>query len=119
MGGVGWCDFWILVFDIPFVFDDHEYSSAHGRVVYETFKIRESQDKSKINKIRWIARKSVKRYMAKLWREWEKEIVSQYPTITVSEKIAEELRRYNGNDKIVVVPNVPLKNEIPNLDTPP
>ena len=96
-------------FDIPFVFDDHEYSSMHSKVVYETFKIRESQDKSKLNKIRWIAKKSVKKYMSKLWIEWEREIVSKYPTITVSEKIAEELRKYNSSNNIVVVPNVPMK----------
>ena len=83
--------------DIPFVFDDHEYSSMHGKVIYESFRIRESLDKSKKNKIRWIARKSLKRYMSKLWTEWEKEIVSKYPTITVSEKIAEEFRKYNSN----------------------
>ena len=47
--------------------------------------------------------------MSKLWREWEKEIVSKHPTITVSEKIAEELRKYNSNNKIVVVPNVPIE----------
>jgi glycosyltransferase involved in cell wall biosynthesis len=48
--------------------------------------------------------------------QWESEIVSRHPTITVSEKIAEELRRYNSSNKIVVVPNVPLKNEVSNLD---
>ena len=55
--------------DIPFVFDDHEYSSMHGKVIYESFMIRESLDKSKKNKIRWMARKSLKRYMSKLWME--------------------------------------------------
>ena len=105
--------------NIPFVFDDHEYSSNHSKVVYELFKIRESQDKSKFKKIRWLARKSIKIYMSKLWTEWEREIVSRHPTITVSEKIAEELRKYNSNNKVVVVPNVPLRDEIPNLDNPP
>ncbi len=105
-------------FDVPFVFDDHEFSSNHSKVVYELFKLRESQDKSKLNKIRWFARKSIKRYMSKLWSEWEREIVSRYPTITVSDKIAEELRKYNNSNKIVVVPNVPLKNEIQDLDNP-
>ncbi len=105
-------------FDIPFVFDDHEYSSNHSKVVYETFKIRESQDKFKLNRIRWMARKSVKKYMSKLWMEWEREIVSKHPTITVSDGIADELRKYNSANKIVVVPNVPMKNEIPQLDKP-
>jgi glycosyltransferase involved in cell wall biosynthesis len=104
--------------DIPFVFDDHEYSSMHGKVIYESFKIRQSLDKSKKNKIRWIARKSLKRYMSNLWTEWEKEIVSKYPTITVSEKIAEELKKYSNGNKIFIVPNVPMKNEISNLASP-
>ena len=106
-------------FDIPFVFDDHEYCSNHGKVVYEWFKIRESQDQSKLDKIRWFARKSVKKYMSKLWMKWEQDIVYKYPTITISEKMAEELRRYyHKNNNIVVVPNVPLKEEL-NLNKPP
>ena len=32
--------------------------------------------------------------MSKLWRKWEQDIVSKHPTITISEKIAEELRKY-------------------------
>ena len=105
-------------FEIPLVFDDHEYSSMHGKVIYEFFKIRESLDNSKKNKIRWIARKSLKRYMSKLWIEWEKEIVSKFPTITVSDRIADELKKYNSTNKIFVVPNVPMKNEILDLDNP-
>ena len=54
----------------------------------------------------------MKKYMCKLWMEWEKEIVSRHPTITVSDKIADGLRKYNSSNKIVVVPNVPMKNEI-------
>lgn len=65
-----------------------------------------------------MARKSVKKYMSKLWMEWEREIVSKHPTITVSDGIAAELRKYNSANKIVVVPNVPMKNEIPHLDNP-
>ena len=106
-------------FDIPFVFDDHEYSSMHGKVIYEFFKVRESLDKSKKNKIRWIARKSLKRYMSKLWIKWEREIVSRYPTITVSERIADELKnKYNSTNKIFIVPNVPMKKEISDLNNP-
>jgi glycosyltransferase involved in cell wall biosynthesis len=105
-------------FDIPFVFDDHEYSSMYGKIVHETFKIIELQAMSISNKIRWFIRKNIKSYMSRLWTNWEREIVSNYPTITVSERIAEELRKYNGNNKIVVVPNVPLKDEIYHLIDP-
>ena len=56
-------------FEIPSVFDVHEFSSNHSKVVDEMFRIRESQDKSKINKIKWFARMSIKKYMSKLWSE--------------------------------------------------
>jgi glycosyltransferase involved in cell wall biosynthesis len=105
-------------FDIPFVYDDHEYSSMYGRIVHETFEILESQAKSTSNKIRWFIKKNIKAYMSNLWTEWEKEIVSKYPTITVSDKSAEGLRKYNSNNKIVVVPNFPMKNEVHHLTAP-
>ena len=105
-------------FDIPFVFDDHEYSSMYGKIVHETFKTLESQATSTSNKIRWCIRKNIKAYMSNLWTKWEKEIVSQYPIITVSDKIAEEFRKYSSNNKIVVVPNVPMKNEVRHLIDP-
>jgi hypothetical protein len=40
--------------------------------------MRESQDKFKLKRIRWMARKLVKKYMSKLWMEWEREIVSKH-----------------------------------------
>ena len=54
-------------FDIPFVFDDHEYSSMYGKIVHETFKTLESQATSTSNKIRWCIRKNIKAYMSNLW----------------------------------------------------
>lgn len=36
----------------------------------------------------------------------------------VSDGIAEEFRKYNSANIIVVVPNVSIKNEIPQLDNP-
>lgn len=105
-------------FDIPFVYDDHEYSSMYGRIVHETFELLESQAKTTSNKIKWFIRKNIKAYMSNLWTQWEKEIVSKYPTITVSDKSAEGLRKYNSNNKIVVVPNLPMKNEVRDLVGP-
>lgn len=105
-------------FDIPFVYDDHEYASMYGRIVHETFEILESQANSASNKIKWFIRKNIKAYMSNLWTNWEKEIVSKYPTITVSDKIAEGLKKYNSDSKIVVVPNFPMKNEVEHLTAP-
>jgi hypothetical protein len=47
------------------------------------------------------------------WTKWERELVSSVPTITVSEQIAEDLKKFrNGSTKaIFVVPNFPLETE--------
>jgi glycosyltransferase involved in cell wall biosynthesis len=48
------------------------------------------------------------------WTKWEKELVNSVPTITVSEQIAQELRKLSkGRTKeIIVVPNFPLQEEL-------
>ena len=105
-------------FDIPFVFDDHEYSSKHGQLVYEASKIVESQNISTSKKLRWFGQKYVKGHLSNLWTKWEKEIVSKYPTITVSDRIAEEFKNNYNNNNVLVVPNVPLTDELPYLTNP-
>jgi glycosyltransferase involved in cell wall biosynthesis len=105
-------------FDIPLVFDDHEYSSMHGKLVYEALKILESQNISPSKKLRWFTQKYVKKHLSKLWIEWEKEIVSQYPTITVSDRIAEEFKNNYNNHKVFVIPNVPLIEELTHSTNP-
>ena len=58
------------------------------------------------------------RHLSNLWTEWEKEVVSKYPTITVSEIITEELNNNYNNNNVFVVPNVPLTNELSHLNNP-
>lgn len=48
-----------------------------------------------------------------MWTKWESEVVSCYPTITVSSKIAEEMK--TNAEKIFVVPNFPLRAEAGSL----
>ena len=48
-------------------------------------------------KLRRIKRRYVNQRVTKLWTEWERDVVTSCPTITVSERIADELR-LSGTD---------------------
>ena len=67
---------------------------------------------------RKLARNLLNQYAIHLWTNWEKGIVSSNPTITVSDKIAEELKAIGDTDKVFVVPNYPMKFEVENSQTP-
>jgi glycosyltransferase involved in cell wall biosynthesis len=68
---------------------------------------------------RKIARRLLYNRAKKMWTKWEEEIVSQHPTITVSNSIADEIRRIgNNNNKVFVVPNYPLVKEVGDLKDP-
>jgi hypothetical protein len=86
---------------IPFVFDSHELwgPKASLKVVK---KGRESL---------WLKRLVSTEYGLRLWEKWQKQIVKDVPTITVSRTIADELRE-EGGEKIFWVPNFPLAKEI-------
>ena len=105
-------------FDIPFVFDDHEYSSMYGKLVAEASKRLESQNILTLKKFNYFVKKYVKRHLSNLWIEWEKDIVSENPTITVSEIIAEELKNKYNNNNVFVVPNLPMTDELSHLINP-
>ena len=114
----------ISEFDIPFVYDDHEYWSKSSEVLREI----EEQNSNNINqenssyirsKLERIKRKYINSRVIKLWTSWERELVTSYPTITVSEQIAHELRLIvNNQGRIFVVPNFPLYSEVKNLKGP-
>ena len=53
-----------------------------------------------------------------MWTKWEKELVSLYPTITVSNRIADDFKKIGGSKKILVIPNFPLFSEISWLSKP-
>jgi glycosyltransferase involved in cell wall biosynthesis len=54
----------------------------------------------------------------RLGLKWEKELVSTVPTITVSDKIAEELMELGNTVKVFVTPNYPLKEETKDIQQP-
>jgi Glycosyltransferase Family 4 len=103
----------ISEFEIPFVYDDHEYWSLHVRLLEEMAEL----DKSKgvenfLDLPRRIRRRFINKYAVHLWTKWENEMISSRPTITVSSKIAEEMKiKAPSSEKILVVPNYPLRTE--------
>ncbi|MGB8936232.1 MAG: glycosyltransferase [Candidatus Nitrosopolaris sp.] len=105
-------------FDIPFVYDDHEYWPIQARLLKEIGDL-SSLDKSFFHSPRRIRRKFINNYAIKLWTKWESEVVSSRPTITVSSKIAEEMKMTVGNTgKIFVLPNYPLRAEASSFRKP-
>ena len=100
---------------LPVVFDDHEYFGMLSLVNAENMKFHNStQSGSGLGrtihgiKLSFISRQSISN-----WTKWERELVSSVPTITVSEQIANDLKKVrDGRTKdIFVVPNFPLEAE--------
>jgi len=108
----------ISEFHIPFVYDDHEYWPIQARLLKEIDDL-PSSDKSFYQLLRGIRRKFINNYALQLWTKWESEVVTSQPTITVSNRIAEEMKRIIGKTgKIFVVPNYPLRAESDNFRKP-
>jgi len=83
-----------IEYDIPVVYDDHEYWSMEMR-----YRIRGLKDLSC-----WL-----------IWRTWERMVVKRArAVVTVSEEIANEHRKLNRNT--FTVPNLPILSEVKNLE---
>ena len=114
----------MLEFDIPFVYDDHEFWSRHSQLLLEMDKLNEIKgEKVSLNETirgvqRRVKRKIINRHVNHLWAKWERELVSSIPTITVSNEIANKLRVIGNSNKIFVVHNFPMKFEVGGLGNP-
>lgn len=116
----------ISEFGLPFIYDDHEYWSQYPKIISEMADTFCWKDKSPENILRIVAiglpvrlrRIIINRYTLHLWTSWEKEVVSSTPTITVSDKIAEELKVSGNTNRVFVVPNFPTKSETDNIEKP-
>ncbi|MDR4513035.1 MAG: glycosyltransferase [Nitrososphaeraceae archaeon] len=103
-------------FDYPIVYDGHEYWSAYVKNQREIIpKIDAIATNTNIlsfprNIIRNGFKKILRSRSEYLWMKWERDLVSKYPSITVSNNIANELKKYGK--KVVVIPNFPSKEEI-------
>ncbi len=112
----------ISEFNIPFVYDDHEYWSSHAKLLNEIISNKLSSDSKTLlhlkDRILRVRRSLINAHIVRLWSKWEKEIVSLCPTITVSDPIANELRKINHGKKVFVVPNFPYRSEVGKLKKP-
>jgi len=105
-------------FDIPFVFDNHEFWKIFSKVRLEK-DIRSSNNiKYQRNPIRKILRNMLLNYSANLWVKWEADIIRKHPTITVSDTIADELKKIGNTNNVFVVPNFPMQFEIKDIQIP-
>jgi glycosyltransferase involved in cell wall biosynthesis len=114
-------------FEIPFVYDDHEFWSRLSMLLREMVLMRgtienESHKSASLKnmgiQLMRIRRIVINNYAIKLWTNWEKEIVSSHPTITVSEQIAEQLRTIYHAKEVFVVPNFPMYSEVKDFEKP-
>ena len=116
----------ISEFGLPFIYDDHEYWSQYPKIISEMAYTLSWKDKSPENILRTIAiglpvrirRIIINRYTLHLWTNWEKEVLSSAPTITVSDKIAQELKVSGNTNRVFVVPNFPMKSETEDIEKP-
>ena len=86
----------ISEFNIPFVYDDHEYWPSYVRKQIESYNAELAKSNTNNYNIRSLIRRPLLGFLNRrfLWLglKWEEHLVSSTPTITVSETIAAELR---------------------------
>jgi glycosyltransferase involved in cell wall biosynthesis len=104
----------ISEFDMPFVYEDPEYCSLYVRRQIESYnsnKYNTNNINTPRKMIRHLAMGFLNSNFLRLVLKWEKELVSSVPTITVSDKIAEELMELGNTNRVFVTPNYPLSEE--------
>ncbi|MGI0023029.1 MAG: glycosyltransferase [Nitrososphaeraceae archaeon] len=117
----------ISEFGLPFVYDDHENWSKQSRILIEKRKrLWENLPKDTFRQLVSANLRRTKSflldsYLVRRWNNWENHLLeSNNPIITVSDKIAEELRVIaNSTDRIFVVPNFPAGWEVKDFEPPP
>ena len=111
----------ISEFKVPFVYDNHEYWTVYVKRQAESMKLahfQSSQNKTFKERIRSYVRNLLMQYAIYLWTKWEQELVASNITITVSDRIAKELRTISGNSQVLVVPNFPSLSEVKDFEKP-
>lgn len=108
-------------FDIPFIYDDHEYWPLYVKRQIEYYNYSKKNKITNDNVLKIFRNVVISFLNSNFLRQglkWEKELVSSYPTITVSDKIAEELMELGDTNKVFVTPNYPLEDEIKDIPPP-
>jgi glycosyl transferase family 4 len=98
-----------LELGLPFVYDDHEYWSKHASLV---------RTHSSAFLVKNLAKKLGKRVIGTRFPEWEKEIVSSAPVITVSDTIIRDFSEMYHTNRLFLVPNYPALYEVHDLQQP-
>lgn len=98
-----------LELGLPFVYDDHEYWSKHTSLV--------RTDRSS-SSLKNFVKKVGKHFVGTKFPEWEKEIVSSAPVITVSDTIINDFRELYHSNRLFLVPNYPMLYEIRDFQRP-
>lgn len=98
-----------LELKLPFVYDDHEYWSKH------TSLIRTHRSSSLIKN---LTKKLGKHFVGTRFPEWEKEIVSSAPVITVSDSIISDFSEMYHSKRLFLVPNYPTLYEVRDFQQP-
>jgi glycosyltransferase involved in cell wall biosynthesis len=109
------------LFKIPLVYDDHEYWSQLAKVKYsngeKTTGLNPMRN-SLLDKFSKLRESLLDYQIRRTWMNWERDVVLKYPTIVISDKIADDMKRTYPSTRIYVVPNYPLATETKNLQKP-
>lgn len=96
----------ISEFDVPMIYNDHEYWSVYIKRKYKSKLINNN------NKVSRKVKSLLYNRIINIWSKWESDIVSKYPTLVVSKTIANEMKQKYSN-KVFLLPNCPMKTETP------
>ncbi len=94
----------ISEFDVPMIYNDHEYWSIYIKRIYES-KLLKDNSKFSNRKKNFIFNRIIK-----VWENWESDIVSNYPTLVTSITTLNEMEQKYAK-KIYLLPNFPMKTE--------
>lgn len=101
----------ISEFDVPMIYNDHEYWSVYFKRLYEPRIINNS--KKLLDKRKNFLYKRI----IKIWSKWETDVIAKYPTIATSQTTINEMKQKYSKE-IFLLPNFPLKTET-SLSLPP
>jgi glycosyltransferase involved in cell wall biosynthesis len=93
----------ISEFDVPMIYNDHEYWSIYIKRMYEPKFLKDNKYSSK--KKNFLFNRIIN-----VWSNWESDIVSKYPTIVTSKTTLKEMEQKYSKE-IFLLPNFPMKNE--------
>jgi glycosyltransferase involved in cell wall biosynthesis len=96
----------ISEFNIPMIYNDHEYWSIYIKRKYNSKLINNN------NKASRKLKSLVYNRIINIWSNWESDIVTKHPTLVVSKTIANEMKHKYSN-KVFLLPNCPTKTETP------